>query len=276
MKYTTILLDVENLLIFLDRVPKNEKEKMEKRIQADIRKLDGYKIIGMAPFQQNKAETFFKRNYLSDIFLPRIRNYMKVGSRKCDQLNKKKDRKAFNMNQQTVDSFYLSTLIKKLELQKEDLLLITGSINTMESAKVLGIDSYYIRAYQTDPFDFMVSSKIENMKDLIKILQKEEESFKTSGIYISPSLVSYLERHNMKLNTPYSKDLCQFTDNSKELSLAVTTSLDEAIILENEYNCEVCFINNHKNDTVDYAPTYEISIESVPKKLHKILSNHQK
>lgn len=96
-------------------------------------------------------------------------------------------------------------------------------------------------------------------------------------IYINPQVISYFNQAKIILKTSDSiiiNDMSKLNDS--KLILAVTSNQIEAFQLNQNIGCDICFVNNHKNDCIDFTPTYEISSETVPYNLQKVLTKHQK
>lgn len=243
--YKTILLDIENIITILKFKNESERQEYNSKIKSGIRSLESHQIIGLLPYK--KGQDYIPENKLA-----------KVSS--CGHISKK------------IDTLYLATVIKKYGLKKEETLIITGDYDVIASAKVLNIDQCYVKFLALVPFDIDATIKMNNIENLNLINRKNDKG----AFYINSQLLSYLREHNVTLRESYVTNINTLKKSKAPSStLIVTDSPSDIAKLENTNQYDICFINNHGNDCIDFTPTYEMSIESAPTELQKLLTNYQ-
>lgn len=115
---------------------------------------------------------------------------------------------------------------------------------------------------------------INQMESYENNMIKEKTRNSRLYIYINPSVLYYFQQPIIEFPSKLTIiDRSNLT--KKALDLVVTDEPLEALQLKQKYDCDVCFINNHSNDCIDFAPTYEMSSDQVSQKLQKLLTNYQ-
>jgi len=259
--YTTIFLDIDNISFELYKhrhMHDYTINMIEQILKNGLKSLKKFEVIALLGKNENEGRRFLLKNRIE---------YMNQVS---------KEMLGFSGSNPS----YFEYLLKHFDRNKHEVLVVSGNERTIKTAKTVGLDTCYFNIFNPNT-DIQPNMNITKLEELTKY-SYTKPVIKEKPVEITPNLTDYhyyidlaliriLEEKNIALRN-YTTDEEKFMESLQSDKPKLAITLDPALAkCLKSYKCITYFVNNHKNDSVDYVADYETSIENLPKQLEKLM-----
>ncbi len=261
-KYTTIFLDIDSITYELNRnrhMHDYTISMIEQILKKGLKSLQKFEVIALLGKKEDIGRKYLRKNRIT---------FMKEVSKRLVGFTKD-------------NSSYFNYLLKHYNRNKNNVLVVSGNPVLLDAAKLVDIDTCYFNIFNPNIREYNPNLTISKLEELVKFREVNKELKITTEepeiekekyhFYVDQRLVEVLEQNNIILNnydSDKNKILSCKINKEKVFAITVEPSLVK-IFKEKGYT--TYFVNNHRNDCVDYITDYESSIENLVPQLKKVI-----